>query len=135
MGGAVFSRLKWEINKPSLLQLLLVKKYCNQLTNLNAAIQEKQPILANRKGVIFHHGNARLHVAKRTLWKLEELKWETLHSATIFSRFGSFRFSFVSASIEQFNWQNIWHCTFNQKLPYNLPAKNTLSTKMASTTL
>lgn len=53
-------------------------KYCRQLTNLNREIKEKRPILSNRKGVIFHHDNARPHVSKKTLRKLESLKWDVL---------------------------------------------------------
>jgi len=34
--------------------------------------------MANRKGVIFHHDNARPHTSKMTLDKLKELKWEIL---------------------------------------------------------
>ena len=49
-----------------------------QFTRLDAAIREKRPVLANRKGVIFHHDNARPHVAQQTLRKLKELKWEIL---------------------------------------------------------
>ena len=33
--------------------------YCRQLSKWNAAITEKRPELVNRKGVIFHHDNAR----------------------------------------------------------------------------
>lgn len=54
------------------------KKYCQQLTKLDAAIKEKRPSLVNRKGVIFHHDNARPHISKMTLDKLKQLKWEIL---------------------------------------------------------
>ncbi|XP_071035363.1 histone-lysine N-methyltransferase SETMAR-like [Parasteatoda tepidariorum] len=37
--------------------------YCNQLDKLNAAIKEKRPTLASRKGIVFHHDNARPHTA------------------------------------------------------------------------
>lgn len=53
-------------------------KYCEQLTKLSAKIKEIRPVLTNRKGVIFHHDNARPHVAQQTLRKLKELKWEVL---------------------------------------------------------
>ena len=59
-------------------ETITADKYCEQLTRLNAAIREKRPVLANRKGVIFHHDNARPHVAQQTLRKLKELKWEIL---------------------------------------------------------
>ena len=57
-------------------ETIMADKYCEQLTRLDAAIREKRPDLANRKGVIFHHDNARPHVAQQTLQKLKELKWE-----------------------------------------------------------
>ncbi|XP_025265532.1 histone-lysine N-methyltransferase SETMAR-like [Camponotus floridanus] len=53
-------------------------KYCQQLTKLDAAMKEKRPSLVNRKGVIFHHDNARPHTSKMTLDKLKQLKWEIL---------------------------------------------------------
>ncbi|XP_070155184.1 histone-lysine N-methyltransferase SETMAR-like [Polyergus mexicanus] len=59
-------------------ETITADKYCEQLTRLAAAIREKRPILANRKGVIFHHDNARPHVAQQTLRKLQELQWEIL---------------------------------------------------------
>ncbi|GFV77502.1 mariner Mos1 transposase [Trichonephila clavipes] len=37
--------------------------YCNQLDKLNAAIKEKKPALATRKGIVFHHDNALPHTA------------------------------------------------------------------------
>lgn len=59
-------------------ETITADKYCEQLTRLNAAIREKRPVLANRKGIIFHHDNARPHVAQQTLRKLHELRWECL---------------------------------------------------------
>ena len=40
--------------------------------------QKKRPILSNRKGVVFHHDNARPHVSRQTLRKLNSLKWDVL---------------------------------------------------------
>ena len=37
--------------------------YCQQLDKLDAAIKVKWPELINRKGVIFHHDNARPHTS------------------------------------------------------------------------
>ena len=37
--------------------------YIEQLTKLNNAVEEKRPELTNRKGVIFHHDNARPHIS------------------------------------------------------------------------
>ena len=55
-------------------ETITADKYCEQLTRLDAAIREKRPVLANRKG---NHDNARPHV-QQTLRKLKELKWEIL---------------------------------------------------------
>ena len=47
--------------------------YIQQLTKLNNAIEEKRPELTNRKGVVFHHSNARPHTSLVTRQKLLEL--------------------------------------------------------------
>lgn len=52
--------------------------YCQQLTKLREAIREKRPELINRKGVVFHHDNARPHTSLTTRQKLRELGWEVL---------------------------------------------------------
>ena len=59
-------------------ETITAAKYCEQLIRLDAAIREKRPALANRRGIIFHHDNARPHVAQQTLLKLQELQWEIL---------------------------------------------------------
>ncbi|XP_046823514.1 histone-lysine N-methyltransferase SETMAR-like [Vespa crabro] len=38
-------------------------KYCIQLDKLKVAIAKKRPELVNRRGVVFHHDNAKPHVA------------------------------------------------------------------------
>ncbi|GFT74370.1 histone-lysine N-methyltransferase SETMAR [Trichonephila clavipes] len=48
------------------------------MDKLNAAIKEKMPALASRKGIVFHHDNARLHTAMVTQQKLNVLGWEVL---------------------------------------------------------
>ena len=55
--------------------------YCNQLDKLNAAINEKRPVLAKGKGIIFHHDNTKPHTALVTQQKLNELggKFLVLH--------------------------------------------------------
>ena len=53
-------------------------KYCHQLTNLNQEIKQKHPILSNRKGLVFHHDNARLHILRQMLHKLNSLKFDVL---------------------------------------------------------
>ncbi|GFU49760.1 histone-lysine N-methyltransferase SETMAR [Trichonephila clavipes] len=52
--------------------------YCNQLDKLNAVIKQKRPALAFRKGIVFHHDNARPHTAMVTHQKLNALGWEVL---------------------------------------------------------
>ncbi|GFY14057.1 mariner Mos1 transposase [Trichonephila clavipes] len=52
--------------------------YCNQLDKLNAAIKEKRPALASRRGIVFHHDNVRPHTAMMTQQKLNALGWEVL---------------------------------------------------------
>ncbi|XP_055711489.1 histone-lysine N-methyltransferase SETMAR-like [Phlebotomus papatasi] len=59
-------------------ETITADKYCQQLVELKKAIEEKRPILSNRKGVLFHHDNARSHVAKPTLAKLKEMNWEIM---------------------------------------------------------
>ncbi|CAK9827516.1 Mariner Mos1 transposase [Anthophora retusa] len=52
--------------------------YCLQLEKLNNAIKEKRPELANRKGVVFLHDNARPHTSMQTKNKLLQLGWDVL---------------------------------------------------------
>ncbi|XP_024892924.1 histone-lysine N-methyltransferase SETMAR-like [Temnothorax curvispinosus] len=52
--------------------------YCNQLDKLNAAIHEKRPELVNRKGVVFHHDNAKPHTSLQTRQKILALGWDVL---------------------------------------------------------
>lgn len=59
-------------------ETIIANQHCDKLTYLNVAIQEKRPIFINRKVVIFYQDNARQHVAKYMLDKLNDLKWETL---------------------------------------------------------
>ena len=52
--------------------------YCGQQEWLRKAVERKQPELNNRKGVVFHHENARPHTSLMTRQKLRELVWEIL---------------------------------------------------------
>ena len=52
--------------------------YCQQLVKLEEAIKEKRPELANRKGIVFHHDDARLHTSLATRTKLLEFGWEVM---------------------------------------------------------
>ena len=45
---------------------------------LDAKVKEKRPALANRKGIVFHHDNARPHTSMATRKKLLELGWEVM---------------------------------------------------------
>ena len=47
--------------------------YCEQLQRLQQAIERKRPELINRRGVVFHHDNARPHTSLITRQKLREL--------------------------------------------------------------
>ena len=53
-------------------------KYCSQLDQLKAALDEECPELVNRKLIIFHQDNARLHVSLMTRQKLLQLGWEVV---------------------------------------------------------
>ena len=44
-------------------QMINSNKYCSQLDQLKATLDEKHPELVNRKRIIFHQDNARLHVS------------------------------------------------------------------------
>ncbi|GFU45985.1 mariner Mos1 transposase [Trichonephila clavipes] len=56
--------LWWDRKGPVYYELLKQQKtinsdlYCNQMDKLNAAIKEKRPALASRKGIVFHRDNA-----------------------------------------------------------------------------
>lgn len=53
-------------------------KYCSQLSKLKRAIKDKRPELANRKGVVFHHDNARPHTSLVTRQRLRTFDWEIM---------------------------------------------------------
>ncbi|KAG6804545.1 Ammar1 transposase [Apis mellifera caucasica] len=57
--------------------------YIEQLTKLNNAVEEKRPELTNRKGILFHHDNARPHTSLVTRQKLLELGWDVFATSTI----------------------------------------------------
>ena len=52
--------------------------YCQELMQLKQTIQKRGLELINRKGVVFHHDNARPHTSLVTRLKLKELGWEVL---------------------------------------------------------
>ena len=59
-------------------QMINSNKYCSQLDQLKAALDEKHPELAKRKRIILHQENARSHVFFMTRQKLLQLGWEVL---------------------------------------------------------
>ena len=59
-------------------QAINSNKYCSQLDQLKAALEEKCPELVNRKHIIFHQDNTRPHVSLMTRKKLLQLSWEVL---------------------------------------------------------
>ena len=59
-------------------QTIYFNKYCSQLDKSKAALDKKCPELVNRKHIIFHQDNARLHVSLMTKQKLLQLGWEVL---------------------------------------------------------
>lgn len=58
-------------------QTINSKLYC-QLDKLHEAIKQKHLELVNRKGVVFHHDNARPHTSLVTCKKLLQFGWNVL---------------------------------------------------------
>ena len=54
-------------------QMINSNKYCSHLDQLKAALKENRLELINRKRIIFHSGNSRLHVSLMTRQKLLQL--------------------------------------------------------------
>ena len=59
-------------------QTINSNKYCSQLDQPKAALDEKCTELVNRKYIIFHQDNARLRVSLMTRQKSLQLGWEVL---------------------------------------------------------
>ncbi|CAK9833045.1 Histone-lysine N-methyltransferase SETMAR [Anthophora retusa] len=59
-------------------QAVTAEIYSQQLERLQAALVKKRPSLVNRKGVLFHHDNARPHTARITVEKIKNFNWELL---------------------------------------------------------
>ena len=59
-------------------QTINSSKYCSQLDQLKAALDEKRLELVNRKHIIFHQDNSRLYVSLMARQKLLRLVWEVL---------------------------------------------------------
>ena len=56
---------------------IAAEKYCQQMDEMHQELQQ-HTALVKRKGPILLHNNARLHVAKPTLQRLNKLGYETL---------------------------------------------------------
>ena len=59
-------------------QTINSNRYCSQLDQLKAVLDEKHLELVNRKCIIFHQDEARPHVSLMTRQKLLQLVWEVL---------------------------------------------------------
>jgi len=75
-------------------QMVTAKRYQQQLIDLNRALNQKRPIITQKKRkIILLHDNARLHIVKVVKDTLSALQWEILYVAYS-SDF--FRLSFIS---------------------------------------
>jgi histone-lysine N-methyltransferase SETMAR len=59
-------------------ETITAEKYCHQIDEMHQKLRQQHPALVNRKRPILLHDNARPHVARPTLQKLNELGYETL---------------------------------------------------------
>ena len=59
-------------------ETITAEKYCQELDAMHRKLQVLRPSLTNRKGPILLHDNARPHISRMTLEKLNELGYETL---------------------------------------------------------
>ena len=59
-------------------ETITAEKYCQQMDEMHQKLRQQHSALVNRKGPILLHDNARPHVAKPSLQKLNELGYETL---------------------------------------------------------
>ena len=86
-------------------QTINSNKYCSQLDQLKAALDEKRPELVNIKCIIFHQDNARPHVSLMTRQKLLQVGWEVMIHPP-YSRHCPFRFPFISVFKNSLNGKN-----------------------------
>ncbi|GBP23906.1 Histone-lysine N-methyltransferase SETMAR [Eumeta japonica] len=52
--------------------------YCQRLMRFEQEVEQKRLKLINKKGMIFHHDNARPHISLATRQILREFGWEVL---------------------------------------------------------
>ena len=76
-------------------QTINSNKYCSQLDQLKAALDEKRPELVNRERIIFHQDNARPHVSLMTRQKLTAWLGSS-DSSAVFTRHYTFRCPCIS---------------------------------------
>ena len=76
-------------------QAINSNKYCSQLDQLKAALEEKCPELVNRKHIIFHQDNTRPHVSLMTRQKLLTAWLGGSDSSAVFTRHCTFGFPFI----------------------------------------
>ena len=69
----------WDYELQEMNETINTERYCKQLGNLKAAIQEKSPSITNRHGVVFHQDNARQHVSVKFLQILKGFGWDVLN--------------------------------------------------------
>ena len=77
-------------------QMINSNKYCSQLDQLKAALDEKRPELVNRKSIIFHQDNARQHVSLMTRQKTVTAWLGSSDSSAVFTTHCIFGFPFIS---------------------------------------
>ncbi|GBP80864.1 Histone-lysine N-methyltransferase SETMAR [Eumeta japonica] len=74
------AKFKMAYNKfeTSVRQNINLGLYCHQMMRLKQEIERKRPELFNRKGVLFHHDDARPHTSLATQQILREFGWEVI---------------------------------------------------------
>ena len=77
-------------------QMLNSSKYCSQLDQLKAALDERCPELVNRKCIIFLQDNARPPVFFDDQAKTVTARLGSSDSSAVFTRHCTFRFPFIS---------------------------------------
>jgi hypothetical protein len=68
---------------------------CSQLEHVHKSLLKSHAALTNQYKVLPLHDNARPHVVKKNQMKLMDLDMESSASPAIFTRYCSFRLSFI----------------------------------------